>query len=1029
MNANMRVFHNKSNTSIKRKKAIGLFLCVILLVIVFLYITLFVKADNELIHPVNGVLDLQSWEPDRDGVLSLSGEWDFYWNSFLSDRDIEHTEPDLMVEVPNVWNSYHWKGKNLPGFGYATYSLNIINAKVGQPIAFKIPTFSTAYRLFINDSLFSSNGTVGVNKETSKPAYLPKVIEFTPETSSFTLIFHVSNSTYARGGMWYAIYMGKPEQINKMDHIISDKDAFLFGALCVLAFYYLSLFLLRRKDRSSLYFVFMCIIFAGRTLVFGNYLIYRIIPIINFRTIIQIEYLTLCWFPICAAYMVGELFREESSKRMLKAMLIYGIAVSSIVIMTPIAFFTGLIYLIQIGAVMTGLYSIVTLGIAFINGKKDSLIMLFGALAVILSAIRDMLFQNNIILSNIGELVSFGLFVLLLFQSFVLSRRFSEAFRDVNTLSQKLLRMDRIKDEFLANTSHELRTPLSGILGITEALIRGSDGEINQSQKQSLTMIAASTRRLTNLVNDILDYSKMKNGDLRLYIRPIQIEGLIHTIVNVFRQLSASKEYDITSELPDELPSAMADENRVIQILYNLIGNAVKYTVKGSIRISVKMKSELVEVCVSDTGEGIPKDMQEDIFKSFEQVDTSLTRHHGGTGLGLAITKQLVELQGGEIWVESELGKGSRFYFTLPISSLPPEEKESSNGIEPILPYSEYTPTRIDDPEGNSHILLVDDDPVNLMAAAAILKLGGYRITTINNGGAALKELERAGDYSLVILDVMMPEISGYEVCKKLRESRSGFELPVLMLTAKTSTEDIVMGLEAGANDYLPKPFEAEELLARVKTLVNLKESVDNAIAAEMEFMQAQIKPHFLFNTLNAIASFCDTDPTYAQTLIENFSVFLRQSHEFKNTEGVVPLEKELTLVNSYVEIERARFGDKFSLELDIDPTVNIRLPILSIQPLVENAINHGIRKKSGKGTVKIIIRQRDKQIEVIVEDNGQGISKEKLSSIFERESGKGIGIWNVNQRLKKIFGQGLQIISTEGEGTKVSFTIPLEEK
>lgn len=916
MNMKMKVLNNKLISSIKRKKAIGLFLCVTLLVIVFLYITMFVKADNELIHPVDGVLDLQTWEPDRDGTLSLSGEWSFYWNSFLSNQDIEHTKPDLMAEVPNVWNNYTWKGKELPGFGYATYSLNIINAKVGQPVAFKIPTFSTAYRLYINDSLFSSNGTVGTDKKLAKPAYLPKVIEFTPVTSSFTVIFHVSNYTYARGGMWYAIYMGNPEQIKRMDTVISDKDAFLFGALCVLAFYYLSLFLLRRRDRSSLYFVFMCVIFASRTLVYGNYLIYRILPIINFRAIIQIAYFTLCWFPICASYMIGELFREEISKRMLRAMLVYGMVISVIVMLTPIAFFTGLIYLIQIGAILTGIYPIVTLCIAFVHGKKDSLIMLFGALAVILSAIRDMLYQNNIILSNIGELVSFGLFVLLLFQSFVLSRRFSEAFRDVNTLSQKLLRMDRIKDEFLANTSHELRTPLSGILGITEALIRGSDGEINQSQKQSLTMIAASTRRLTNLVNDILDYSKMKNGDLRLFIRPIQIEGLIHTIVDVFRQLSVSKEYDITSELPEELPPVMADENRVIQILYNLIGNAVKYTVKGSIRISVTMKTDIVEVCVSDTGEGIPKDRQEDIFKSFEQVDTSLTRHHGGTGLGLPITKQLVELQGGEIWVESEIGKGSRFTFTLPISSLPPEERESSDRIEPILPDSEYIPTRIDDIEGNSHILLVDDDPVNLMAAAAILKLGGYRITTANNGGTALKELERAQDYSLVILDVMMPEISGYEVCKKLRESRSGFELPVLMLTAKTSTEDIVMGLEAGANDYLPKPFEAEELLARVKTLVNLKESVDHAIAAEMEFMQAQIKPHFLFNTLNAIASFCDTDPAYAQTLIENFSIFLRQSQEFKSMEGLVPLEKELTLVNSYVEIERARFGDKFSLTL-----------------------------------------------------------------------------------------------------------------
>lgn len=587
-----------------------------------------------------------------------------------------------------------------------------------------------------------------------------------------------------------------------------------------MAFYYLSIFLLRREDKSSLYFVFMCLIFAGRTIIYGDFLIYKLLPFISFGAIIAIDYITLCWFSVCSAFMIGTLFPEENPKKVLKIFFIYATFMTILFLLTPISFFTRLVYLVQAIAILVGAYSIITLTLAFLRGKKDALTVLFGALAVIVFAVHDVLFQNNIILSDVGELVPFGLFVLLLSQSFVLARRSAEAFRNVNELSKKLLKLDKIKDEFLANTSHELRTPLNGILGITEAMLKGSDGELNARQKQDLSIIAGSSRRLANLVGDILDYSKMKNKDILLNIQPIQLEGLIHTVVNVFAQLSRSKEFEVISEIPEGLPPVAADENRFVQILYNLVGNAVKFTVRGCIKISARKAGSMIEVCVSDTGEGIPEDKLEDIFKSFEQVDTSLTRRHGGTGLGLSITRQLVELQGGSIWVHSKPGVGSQFTFTLPVADATLKEAdnhvkeiESERTVQELNVHLEEAPASVETIKDRVHILLVDDDAVNLQAAKAILRLGGYMVTVAGSGKAALTELERHHNFSLVILDVMMPEISGYEVCRKIRESRTNFELPVLMLTAKASTEDIVMGFESGANDYLPKPFERRSCL------------------------------------------------------------------------------------------------------------------------------------------------------------------------------------------------------------------------
>ncbi|MDD3394414.1 MAG: histidine kinase [Anaerotignum sp.] len=245
------------------------------------------------------------------------------------------------------------------------------------------------------------------------------------------------------------------------------------------------------------------------------------------------------------------------------------------------------------------------------------------------------------------------------------------------------------------------------------------------------------------------------------------------------------------------------------------------------------------------------------------------------------------------------------------------------------------------------------------------------------------------------------------------------------MLTARTSTWDLVIGFEARANDYLSKPFEPEELLARVKTLTELKASADRAISAENGFLQAQIKPHFHFNTLSTIASFCTTEPEYARKLITEFAGYLRQSFDFKSLNTLFPLEKELQLVKSYVEIEKARFGDKLTIQLDVDKTIKANIFQLSIQPLVENAIRHGVRKKSGCGVITVSVKRVNLETVISVSDDGCGIDLDKLNTLLSHNEKNGIGLWNIDRRLKKLFGKGLTIESEPGAGTNVMFSIP----
>ncbi len=429
-----------------------------------------------------------------------------------------------------------------------------------------------------------------------------------------------------------------------------------------------------------------------------------------------------------------------------------------------------------------------------------------------------------------------------------MATQLKNSFETLETKNQELKKLDRIKDEFLANTSHELRTPLNGIIGIGEFLLGEPTQNLNTTITSNLTMIVSSARRLSNLVNDILDFSQIRYNRLELQIKAVDVFVLVETVVTLNLLVSKNKSLQLINAIPKNLPPVSADENRLQQILYNLIGNAIKFTDSGQVEISAALitNNSIHSICqlsvpedssqnqqefqeiiitVSDTGIGIPSDKLESIFQSFEQGEGSTARKYGGTGLGLAVTKQLVELHGGRIWVQSQVGVGSSFSFTLPVSeksvadplsisvSRVNEIVETSPNIEP---YENHVA------DGDFHILVVDDEPINVQVLTNHLMANKYQITQALNGKEALDAVAKYQNFDLILLDVMMPNLSGYDVCAQIRETYPAENLPILMLTAKNQVADLVMGFQFGANDYLTKPFAKDELLTRIKTHIQL---------------------------------------------------------------------------------------------------------------------------------------------------------------------------------------------------------------
>ncbi|MBI9081108.1 MAG: response regulator [Pseudodesulfovibrio sp.] len=809
------------------------------------------SSQGDAPSAVKGVLDLSAWNFERNGPARLFGEWEFYWQE--QGEPGEPASEDLLAEkdyyrVPGLWEGSTAKGLSLSATGYATYRLRVrMPEKAPKSMSLLVSGGMSVCTLWVNNVVMAASGTLGQDMASEKPLLHYVIADSFSPGESLDVVLLVSNFHNEQGGLNGDIRLGSARQIDSIYSIPRLSGAFMGGALLCMSLFYLVLFSLRCSARENLYFGLFCLFWCV-AIIFSptcGFLMTVLVPSLPWEWYINISMLPYGLTVPLLLMFYHCLFPKKYGAVVERVYWVLGLLYIGYILIPPANAYSPILF----GYFITGGCAFVYLFTCFfmdlIHREKGVIMLAAGYVALGCAEFDDVLLDLNIVSSV--NLRSYGVFIFILSYAVYLSFRFSRAFSESENLSGELesaniqlVRLNKLKDEFLANTTHELKTPLVGMVGIAEALLAGAGGRLSNVVKENLHLVVHSGKRLSKLINDVLDLSRLKHQDIVLHKGEVCLYAAVQRILALSSPLNQDGNLALRSEIQTDFPKLLADQGRLEQILFNLVGNSLKFTEKGEILISATVGNGVAEVSVTDTGIGIPSEDQGRIFNAFEQRDSVGTHVLSGTGLGLSITRHLVELHGGTLRVSSRFGRGSTFSFTLPLydanvvdseipqcvnSVLESEDRGQLFNPEMLPALQDFALTDKSALGGGYQVLVVDDEPVNLHVIVSTLSLAGISFRTARDGVAALRMLEQGDKPEMLLLDVMMPVMNGYEVCRVLRKTHTASALPVILLTVKSRVEDIVEGFAAGANDYLVKPFSSDELVARVTTQLILQKA------------------------------------------------------------------------------------------------------------------------------------------------------------------------------------------------------------
>jgi len=787
-------------------------------------------------------LSLQDW--NQEDSFPLQGPWDFYWQNLLKPA-VNSTNTEQQLPSGEAWTGkITVNGEIADPRGFASYRLVLTGIpKSSEPYELYFPGAGTAMhaRIYTLPELQllgeSKIGQVGKHKLTEIPSRKSGRLYFTVhESTDLMLLVHVSNFNRYYGGLWYTPKLRTMNQAKVEDSVLLAQNFLAMGVHFALGAYLFFIWWRDRRQYSALFLATGALSAIIR--IFCNSVgLLDLLPTWTYGLTSRLEFASMVTGSLSYLAFFQQAFPSTWFKRELQiGFAIFGFGLLIVSAIASIYHLTKMLFLYQFFVLIcVAGYSLILLS-AFRQRVPSINISILGCLFIVVGVAFDLLVSNQYLHISL-YLTPFMIALFKLLQAQVVAQRAAMAYRESKRLTKELREKERARTAFFHNTSHELRTPLNGIIGFLELIQKGSYGSISPETGFQLARIHRLAVSLKNQVNTILDLARASKGQFKLRCAPIDLNELLADIENLAQglQLRHKKshfelEINWNRNLPEQI--FIHDRDQLISLLRNLIGNAFKFSrpqVDNRVSLSLSKQNGSLQVVVQDQGIGIREGDREAIFEEFKQVHDDARRGFEGTGLGLPMVKKIVELSGGTIEVKSTLNVGTCFIVTIPeqkAAFLREDDKEEFMADYPapsdqqsIVPPSIMVEHGRQVESKNYRILVVDDIEMNCDLLRDILQEQGYSVDTSYGGSHCLEYLQTHRP-DLILLDLMMPEVSGEDVLKQLKNSDAMRDIPIILVTARASEGDRVLGLQLGADDYLAKPIQLPELLARVRNLL-----------------------------------------------------------------------------------------------------------------------------------------------------------------------------------------------------------------
>lgn len=1003
----------------KRKLIIAMAIVLFMLTIVNTFKT--ITAKNTVLQNNDGhghVVDVD------DEIIQLNGRWEFYPNQLIDPADEDFSQYDGIKQYVDVPNAWHLNEKS-PGVEtvLGTYRLNL-HVKQDDQYGLRINSIKSSSKLFVNGrELYASGNPDPANYRAFEKKY---AAFFDSENKQIEIVIHVASKPYRTAGIVQSIEFGQKEKIELLQKRSIALDHLLVGGYFLLGFYYVLQYLYRRSDISRLFFSLFCMLQGFYWMTLNEKSILLLLPSVDINMLSKLQMILIHSSVLSFLWFIYTYFEKYVNKKVVHV-LTYILISSGIFYGTPYVISSlfgkyfdsgqlpyGSILLMLVSVLASAyiyiIYILVKLMLKRIEGSEYIFLIIssFVSCGVLLGS--HLLFSLDL-----GNKPVILFFILAGSFSMLMGHRIRVTYEEIERLSEDLQTYSQLQDRILIKTSQELKDPLATTTEISKRLMEGQEGNLNLTQQEEVALIHLFSRHMSDIVEDLSRISNVRAETIRMNVKPVSIQVLNNVLKEFLLLKKIPDEVVIQNQIDENLPLVYVDEHHFKEIIYHLLSNAIQFTTAGEIKISAELIENQICITIEDEGIGIPQEEWDKIFLAFYQVNPL---ENDGAGIGLVLAKRLVERMGGRISVQSTVGQGSRFTFSVPIAA---------NQQAVVKPLSTDTDDMIDaslmeSSEAKQVILIVDDNKGQLNSIREAVESLGCTVYFVDNMPDALEYIA-GNQVDLLILNLIHSNLSGFQLCKTIRSQYHMTELPIVVLAEGGRLTEVRIMLEIGVNDIIRKPIDLVEFRSKVESLLTMKKSAEKALHTELSYFYGQITPHFLYNTLNSIIALSYSDIENTREALVNLSVYFRAKLDFYKGDTFVPLDEELELVYAYLSIEKIRYGDRLNIHYEIDEEIELLLPSVTIQPIVENAVQHGISKQLKGGDIWLKIYRQNHQIIIRVEDNGTGIEQAKLEQLRNGDS-DGIGYMNMYKKIKLMKNAKLSIESTEGQGTIIEIVI-----